>query len=104
MDSISRFENKRVKIVTEDGQVFIGTAEVFPSGYGLHEFGRAEESVQINGTHIFGPDIREIGILPESGGPDLTAEQMNSLMGELLEGPYRIVDILPKRVPAGAGG
>lgn len=104
MDSLSRFENKKVKIVTEDGRVFSGTAKVFPSGYGLHEFGRAEESVLINGTHVFGSDIGEIGILPESEGLVLTAEQMNSLMGELLEGPYRIVDILPERVPAGASG
>lgn len=31
-------------------------------------------------------------------------EQFDKLMDELLEGPYRIVDILPEQVPANAAG
>ena len=42
-----RYDGKRVRITVEDGSVFTGTAEVLPSGYGLHEFDRAEESIRL---------------------------------------------------------
>ena len=45
MTVLSRFDHKRVEITAEDGSVCTGTAEVYPSGYGLHEFDRAEESI-----------------------------------------------------------
>ena len=35
-----RYQDKEVQITTVDGAVFTGIAEVFPSGYGLHEFDR----------------------------------------------------------------
>ena len=34
----------------------------------------------------------------------IKAQRFDSLMGELLEGPYSIVDILPEQVPQGAAG
>ena len=42
-----RYDGKKVRLTDEDGSVFTGTAEVFPSGYGLHEFDRAEESIRL---------------------------------------------------------
>ena len=101
---LSSYENKRIRITTEDGSVFTGTAEVLPSGYGLHEFGRAEESILIEDTRIFKSEIRTVEILPESEVPTVLPRQFDDLMGELLEGPYRIADVLPEQVPADAGG
>lgn len=101
---LSRFDKKRVKITTEDGEQFTGIAEVFPSGYGLHVFDRAEESILIGGVHIFHSDIQKIEVLSEEGPPVARPGQFEGLMGDLLEGPYWIVDILPEQVPADAGG
>ena len=99
-----RYQNKQVRITTEDGAVFTGIAEVLPSGYGLHEFDREEEGVQLDDTVIFKSDIRTIEELsrtvPEAADP----RRFDDMMGELLEGPYWIVDILPEQVPADAAG
>ena len=100
---LSRYEGKRLRITTEDGSVFAGDAAVFPSGYGLHEFDRAEESILIEQTHIFHSDIRKIELLSEDKSP-IAPRQFDDLMGDLLEGPYRIVDVLPEQVPANADG
>ena len=100
---LSRYEGKRIRITTEDGSVFAGEAEVLPSGYGLHEFDRAEESILIEQTHIFHSDIRKIELLSE-GNPPIAPRQFDNLMGDLLEGPYWIVDVLPEQVPANADG
>ena len=104
MGILSRFEKKRIEITTVDGAVFAGIAEVYPSGYGLHVFDRAEESILIDDIHIFKSDIRSIKILSESENPVIRAGQYDDLMGDLLEGPYWIVDILPEQVPKDAPG
>ena len=101
---LSQFEGKQVKITTEGGEVFTGMAEVLPSGYGLHEFNRAEESIQIGDTLIFQSDIRKIDILLEDSSAAIDPRQFDDLMGELLEGPYWIVDVLPEQVPVNAPG
>ena len=101
---LSQFEGKQVKITTEGGEVFTGMAEVLPSGYGLHEFDRAEESIQIGDTLIFQSDIRKIDILLEDSSAAIDPRQFDDLMGELLEGPYWIVDVLPEQVPVNAPG
>ena len=104
MSLLSRFEDKEIKIITEDGSVFVGTAEVFPSGYGLCEFDRAEESIRIDDFQIFQSDIRKIEILSECDAPIILPGQFDDLIGDLLEGPYWIVDILPEQVPVNAAG
>ena len=104
MAILSRFENKRIEITTEDGSVFTGIAEVFPSGYGLHVFDRAEESILIDGLYIFKSDIRKIEILLENESSMIPVRQFDDLMGDLLEGPYWIVDILPEQVPKESRG
>lgn len=95
---LSQFDGKRVTLTTEDGEVFSGTAEVLPSGYGLHEFGRAEESIQIGETVIFQSEIRQIALAEEAGTGDADPRRFDNLMGELLEGPYRIADVFPRQV------
>ena len=101
---LERFDGKQIAVTTEGGEIFTGTAEVLPSGYGLAEFDRAEESVQLDDVIIFRSDIRKIGLISENGVPSVAPGQFDGLIGELLEGPYRIVDILPEQVPAHAAG
>ena len=57
---LSRYQGKEVRITTEDGFVFSGFAEVFPSGFGLHEFDREEEGIQFDDVIIFKSEIRTI--------------------------------------------
>lgn len=59
-----QYENKIIRVVDTDGRAFTGVAASFPSGYGLHEFDREEESVKINGYQFFESDIAEIKELP----------------------------------------
>ena len=99
-----RYQNKEIRVTTEDGSVFTGTAEVFPSGYGLHELGREEESIQLGDVILFQSDIRSIEELSKAAPEAADPRRFDDRMGQLLEGPYRIVDILPEQVPADAAG
>ena len=99
-----RYQNKEIRVTTEDGVVFTGVAEVFPSGYGLHEFGREEESIQLDDVILFQSDIRSIEELSKAAPEATDPRRFDDMMGELLEGPYWIVDILPEQVSADAAG
>ncbi len=101
---LERYDGKYIRITTEGGEVLMGIAEVLPSGYGLAEFDCAEESLQIGDTVIFRSDIRLIEDL--GGRTDMLPEpaQLEARMGSLLEGPFRIVDLLPGQVPSDASG
>ena len=101
---LSRYDHKQVKVTTVFGKVFTGVGEVYPAGYGLHVFDRAEQSIRVKGCHIFQSDIRKIEILSDPNPPDVSPRQFDTLMGDLLEGPYWIVDILPEQVPKDAPG
>ena len=101
---LNRYQNKKIKIITVDGEEFTGIADVFPSGYGLQEYDRAEEGIQLDDVIIFKSDIRTIEELSVAASDNADPRRYDELMGELLEGPYVIVDILPEQVPADAGG
>ena len=101
---LHRYQDKEVRITTEDGSVFTGIAEVFPSGYGLHEFGREEEGIQLDDVILFKSDIQSIEELSKLAPEAADPRRFGNMMGELLEGPYWIVDILPEQVPADAKG
>ena len=101
---LNRYQNKRIKVTTEDGAEFTGIADVFPSGYGLHEFDRAEEGIQLDDVIVFKSDIRKIEELSDAASDKADARRYDEMMGDLLEGPYWIVDILPEQVSADAGG
>ncbi len=102
---LSRYDNKDVRITTFDGLTLTGRADFYPSGYGLHEFGTFEESIQIEDTQVFLSEIVSIDVLSEltEGGSALLKDH-SELMAKLLEQPYWIVDILPKQVPPDASG
>ena len=99
-----RYQDQEVRITTEDGSVFTGSGSVFSSGYGLHEFDREEEGIQLDDAVIFKSDIRSIEELSKAVPEEADPRRFDDLMGELLEGPYWIVDILPEQVPANAAG
>lgn len=101
---LQRYQNKQVRITTEDGAVFTGIAEVLPSGWGLHEFDREEESIQLDDVILFKSDIRTIEELSETSTETADPRRFDDMMGSLLEGPYWIVDILPEQVSADAAG
>ena len=60
MLNLSQYENKIVRIVDTGGRAFTGVPVSFPSEYGLHEFGREEESVKLHDYQLFESDIAEI--------------------------------------------
>ena len=99
-----RYQDKEIRVTTEDGSVFTGVADVFPSGYGLHEFDREEECVQLDDVILFKSDIRTIEDLSKTVPVDTDPRRYDEIMGNLLDGPYWIVDILPEQVPANAAG
>lgn len=101
---LSRYQDKEVRITTEDGSVFTGIAEVFPSGYGLHEFDREEEGIQLDDVILFKSDIRSIQELSKAASEGADPRRYDDMMGKLLEGPYWIVDILPEQVPSNTAG
>lgn len=99
---LQQFDGRKLRVTTEDGSVFTGRAEALPRGWGLCEFNRAEESLRIGSVTLFQSDIRSVELLP--GGGTIEPRQFDALLGELLEGPYWIADILPAQVPENAGG
>ena len=99
-----RYQDKEIRVTTKDGSVFTGIAEVFPSGYGLHEFDREEEGIQLDGVIIFKSDIQTIEEPSKDISETANPRRYDDMMGNLLEGPYRIMDILPGQVPANAAG
>ena len=63
--NLSKYEGKIVRVHDIGGYIFTGTASVSPAEYGLHEFNREEESLEINCYQIFESDIKEIRELPD---------------------------------------
>lgn len=63
--NLSKYDGRIVRVYDIDGYIFTGTASVSPAEYGLHEFNREEESLQINCYQIFESDIKEIRELPD---------------------------------------
>ena len=58
------YEDKLIRLKDTQGNEFTGTADVFPAEYGLHEFGREEEGIQIGEYLIFRSEIDSVEILP----------------------------------------
>ena len=58
------YEEKTVRVTDREGRKITGIAESFPSGYGLHEYNREEEGLQVGEYVLFESDIAGIEILP----------------------------------------
>ena len=64
MLDLNQYDGKIIRVTDTHGRIFTGTADWSSSEYGLHEFGREEESVLLNVYQIFESDIAEIRELP----------------------------------------
>ena len=64
MLDLNHYEGKIIRVTDTNGRVFTGEASCDSSEYGLHEFGREEESVRLNVYQIFESDIAGIQELP----------------------------------------
>ena len=62
---LSVYDRQMVRITDRQGRMFTGRADVYPSGFGLHEFGREEESIRISVYQIFESDAARIETLPD---------------------------------------
>lgn len=62
--NLFKYEDKLVRVTDINGYEFTGVAETFPSGYGLHEFNREEECIEIGDYVIFASDIEKVEFLP----------------------------------------
>lgn len=62
--NLSRYDDEMVRVTDPDGRVFTGVADVYCAEYGLHEYGREEESVRLGDYLFFERDIAAIEPLP----------------------------------------
>ena len=60
VNDLFRFEGRLIHLRAVGGLELEGFADVYPSEYGLDEFGREEESIKLRGYQIFEGDILEI--------------------------------------------
>ena len=101
---LSRYDGKTIRLTTTDGEVFVGEAESFSSGYGLDTFGTQEEGLCIDDTCIF---LSQIARIEPPEGFAITEDerrQYDKMTQALLEMPYRTADCLPIPLPQDAGG
>lgn len=66
---LNKYDNKCVKIITYDDEEFEGICIHNSNEYDEHEFGRNEESLQIENMLFYKSDIREIYSLENNNGP-----------------------------------
>lgn len=57
---LEKYDKKIIRIKDTDGKVFTGEASSFFAEYGMHEFAREEDGLQLNGYTLFEKDIDDI--------------------------------------------
>ena len=62
--NINDFDKKIIRIKDTDDKIFTGEASSISAEYGMHEYGREEAGLEINGYTLFEKDIKEVEILP----------------------------------------
>ncbi len=68
-DNLKSFDNKCIRIVDSAGDVFEGICGYNSCEYDEHEYGRAEEGLQIESFLFYKSDIKDIDILDGHTGP-----------------------------------
>ena len=64
-----QYDDRCVRLTTDTGEVFDGICMHNSADYNEHEFGVAEEGLQITCMLFYAGQIRSVEILPENGGP-----------------------------------
>ena len=98
------YDDRTIRVVTPDGEEFTGVGEAYPPEYGLAEFGREEESIEIGEDLFFFSDIRKIEVIQDAPDEEITPDRYNDLIAELLEEPYFLIDVFPVRAPENDDG
>ena len=85
---LKQFDGLPVRVTDTDGRVFEGVADMDLPGYGLHEFGREEESLRLGIYQLFESDIRSVEPLDESRlcpfyGAEYVPEEVRELYRDL---------------------
>ena len=62
-------DGRCVRIVDGDGKAFEGVCAYNGAEYDEHEFGRGEDSLQMESFLFFRGDIRLLSLLEDRGGP-----------------------------------
>ena len=65
---LKKYDGRRVRLETVDGDVFEGIVTHNSRDYTFHEYGAFEESLQMPFFLFYGEDIKSIDVLPD-GGP-----------------------------------
>ena len=68
MVDLKKFDGKCVRIIDSSGDAFDGICYHNSEEYDEHEYGRCEESLQIENFVFFDRDIKEIQILEDNSG------------------------------------
>ena len=64
MTLFSLYEQKLIRLTDNQGNTFTGVADTFPAEYGLHEYGREEEGIQLGEYVIYRSQIAKVEFLP----------------------------------------
>ena len=64
MTLFSLFEQKLIRLTDNQGNTFTGVAGTFPAEYGLHEYGREEEGIQLGEYVIYRSQIAKVEFIP----------------------------------------
>ena len=64
MTDLFSYEDKLVRVTDQEGRKITGIAVSFPSGYGLYEYNREEEGLQVGEYVLFQSQIKQIECLP----------------------------------------
>ena len=87
--ALLRWQDRPIRLTTADGDVFEGSADVFSSEYGLHEYGREERFIRLGAYIIFEGEIsmiEEIGRDALCGfyGAEAVSEEIRELYRDFL--------------------
>ena len=66
---LKKYDGRCVRVIDSNGDAFDGICSYNDEEYDEHEFGRSEESLQIENFLFFESDIKEIQSLEEHKGP-----------------------------------
>ena len=64
MTLFSLYEQKLIRLTDNQGNTFTGVADTFPAEYGLHEYGREEEGIQLDEYVIYRSQIAKVEFIP----------------------------------------
>lgn len=74
--NLFEYQDQYVRVTDKWGNIFEGIASEFPAGYGLHEFDRDEESVNVAGCQILESDIASIERVAPHGSAEIATENL----------------------------